>query len=71
MLETMEDEQIANSHTPIEEIPQTDKPSENSSSKIFKILKLIQEKNSNHRPQAKLISDHKHVKTNAQLMALY
>ena len=69
MLETMEDEELANSHTPIEEIPQNDKPSENSSSK--NILKLIQEKYSNHRPQAKLISDHKHIKTNAQLMALY
>ena len=40
VLETMEDEQIANSHTPIEEIPQTDKPSKNSSSKNIQNPKI-------------------------------
>ena len=36
----MEDEHIANSHTPIEEIPQTDKPSKNSSSKNIQNPKI-------------------------------
>ena len=35
VLETMEDEQIANSHTPIEEISQTDKPSKTLSKNIL------------------------------------
>ena len=71
-METMEDEQIANSHTPIEaESLKLINPLKTHPQKIFKILKLTQENNSNHLPQAKLISDHKRIKTNAQLMALY
>ena len=38
-------------------------PLKTHSQKIFKILKLIQEKNSNHRPPTKHTSDHKHIKT--------
>ena len=72
ILEAMEDEQIANSHTHLlKKSLKLINPLKPHLQNIFKILKLIQEKNSNHRPQAKLISDHKHIKTNAQLMALY
>ena len=40
MLETMENQQIADSRTPIEEIPQTDKPSKTSSSKNIQNPKI-------------------------------